>query len=113
MDLAVTAHSHRGAFILGSSLANCSSQSLFWTSQSNCNAFSPAVRDRHSRSNLRCSALLLDKKTLLTADRPSVLELGLNQRPCAARRAAAQRIDRQHQLIAGLEGFGGHPIPRE
>src|SRR5262252_3331000 len=49
----------------------------------------------------------------LAGDRPAVLELGLYQGPGAAGRAAAQRIDRQHQLVAGFDGFGGHAVPGE
>jgi hypothetical protein len=44
--------------------------------------------------------------TSLAGDRPAVLKLGLYQSPRAARRAAAQRVDCQHQLVTGLKRLG-------
>src|SRR5207247_5766505 len=52
-------------------------------------------------------------KISLAGDRSAVLELGLYQRPGAAGRAAAQRINRQHQLVTGLERLGRHAVARK
>src|SRR6266699_3224377 len=46
-------------------------------------------------------------------DRPSVLELDLVHVPGAAGRAAAQRVDAEVQLVAGLERLVGPAVTGE